>query len=189
MLTSTNGGAHWVRTPLTTRVSQTSLLLVSLSWGISYCIPEQLRVSFSEVYPPSLTKHTQVPMWCWGALMIVAAVMALVGERMILAKAVSQREPSYVGWHMSVIAHIVLAAIYFTLLCGALVTGFVESAGSFPGIVSALSRPILWGYIAAMHVTYSRLPSPFPPSDTPKKKKKGKLKLFTRESVESDGPD
>jgi hypothetical protein len=181
-LTANNGGAHWVRTPLTTRISQSSLLLVTLFWGASYCIPTKLRVPFSEVFPPSLEHHSQVPMWGWGAAMVLSALMALIGERLILAAAVTNREPSYLGWRMSMWAHRLLAGIYFALLAGALVTGIAQAGWSFAGLISAVSRPVLWGYIALMHVTYSRLPSPYP--DKVKPPKKGKFKLFVREPVD-----
>ena len=184
-LTPNNGGAHWVRTPLTTRISQTSLLLVTLAWGASYCMPPKLRVSFSEVFPPSLATYATVPMWGWGAVMVLSALMALVGERLILAAAVTDREPSYVGWRMSIWAHRLLAGVYFTLLAAALLTGIDQAGWSFAGLVSAASRPVLWGYIAVMHVMYSQLPSPYPDKVKPPK---GKFKLFSREEV-SRGSD
>jgi hypothetical protein len=169
---------------LTTRISQTSLLLVTLSWGASYCMPPKSRVPFSEVYPPSLAEYSTIPMWAWGAAMVISALCALGGEQLILRAAVNNREPSYFGWKLSIAAHTVLAGIYFTLLVAALFSGIAQAGDAFPGLVSATSRPVLWGYIAVMHVTYSRLPSPYPPN---KKPPKGKFKLFSREGV-PDGP-
>jgi hypothetical protein len=148
-------------------------------------MPPKLRVPFSEVFPPSLSLYATIPMWGWGAMMVLSALMALVGERLILAAAVGEREPSYTGWHMSIWAHRFLAGVYFTLLAGALITGIGQAGWSFAGLVSAASRPVLWGYIAIMHVTYSRLPSPYPDKVKPPR---GKFRLLAREPVD-DGSD
>lgn len=185
-LSPNDGGAHWVRSPMTTRHSQTSILLVSLTWGLSYCMPPSLRVSFSEVFPPSLERWSSIPMWGWGIAMLFAAVSALIGEQLILKAVVGRREPSRFGWRLSIFAHTCLAAIYFTLTIAALVSGIREAHWQAAAIISAISRPVLWGYIAYLHVTYSKLPSPYAPRV---KKPRGKLKLFSREPVITDGSD
>jgi hypothetical protein len=48
------------------------------------------------------------------------------------------------------------------------------------GLISASSRPILWGYISYLHRTYARLPIPSPDYQEPKKKK-GRLRFLVRE--------
>lgn len=185
-LTSDSGSAHWVRSPLTTRQSQTAILFVSLTWGLSYAMPTNLRIEFSEVFPRSLEHWSSIPMWGWGAAMLTSALLALVGERLILGSVVSHRQPSKFGWRLSIAAHTALAAIYATLCVAAAVTGMRETHMQAAAIISAVSRPVLWGYISFLHMTYSRLPDPYPPS--PKKPPKGKLKLFSREPVDDDGP-
>lgn len=103
-------------------------------------------------------------MWGYGAMLLGSAVVALAGERLILgADGVSR-----VGWRLSFFAHAMLCAVYFTLAIAALVTGFIEARGTFPGLASAASRPVLWGYIGYLHVTYARLPRP----DLPTRKKR-----------------
>jgi hypothetical protein len=168
--------AHWVRNPITTRHSQTALLMVSFFWGLSYVMPVNLRIPFSEVFPPSVGEFSQIPMWGWGAAMLFAALAAIAGERMILISLVQKTGPAQFGWRLSIFSHTVLVAVYATLAIGALITGFPETHAQAAGLISAISRPVLWGYIAYLHLTYARLPTPV----RIKRKKKGKLRFFVR---------
>lgn len=144
--------------PLTTWHSQGGLLLISFTWGMSYIIPSKYRIPFSEVFPNSL--GTQ--MWAWGAALLVAATSAFVAERVV---AHSKGKHS-IAWRAGYGSHMVLAAVYITLAVCALVEGAKQIHGpalSWPfwGLVlSAVSRPVLWGYIGYLHTTYARLPHP-----------------------------
>lgn len=168
--------SHWMRKAVTTRHSQGTLLLVSLFWGLSYCMPPGQRIIFSEVFPDTLSKHSGVPMWGWGVMLLVSALAALVGERAILGGNGQTR----FGWRLSFISHAVLAGVYFTLAVSSLEVGVVEVASmhwAAPAIISAMSRPVLWSYIGYLHVTYARLPRP---ALAKKQKKQRKYKLFVR---------
>ena len=168
--------SHWMRKAVTTRHSQGTLLLVSLFWGLSYCMPPGQRIIFSEVFPDTLAKHSQVPMWGWGVTLLVAAIAALIGERAILAANGQTR----FGWRLSFISHTILAGVYFTLSVSSLEVGVMQVAGMHwiaPAIISAVSRPVLWSYIAYLHVTYARLPRP---ELAKKPHRKRKYKLFVR---------
>jgi hypothetical protein len=151
---------HWVRSPITTRHSQVGLLLVTLLWGLSYCMPTGLRIVWSEVFPPDLERWSFIPMWGYGAGMVAGCITALSGERMIL----SANGLSRAGWFFSFLAHTVLCAIYFTLAVAALVYGIREvgqtGVWSAAAIISALSRPGLWIFIGHQHLGYARLPPP-----------------------------
>lgn len=151
--------AHWIRSPVTTRHSQLGLLLVTLCWGLGYCMPANLRIAWSEVFPPDLEKWSIVPMWGYGAGMVAGCVVALSGERMIL----SANGMSRMGWFCSFLAHALLCSIYFTLCIAALVYG-IRQAQSFAfaaaSDISSLSRPGLWFYIGYLHLSYARLPPP-----------------------------
>lgn len=163
--------SHWVNTPMTTRHSQIGVLLVSFTWGLSYCMPESQRVAFSEVYPPDLSKWSFLPMWGWGVMMLCSAACAFFGERMILANGVSR-----MGWGMSFASHAMLTSIYATLAVAALVTGAQESAAMHwqgSAVLSALSRPVLWLLISFLHLTYARLPHP----EWPKRHKRSRRRL------------
>lgn len=173
-------GAHWVRNPVTTRHSQTALLLVTIAWGMSYCMPLPLRIPFSEVYPPNLSSLSQVPLWGYGAAMLFSALLALAGERMILISLLRKDATGRIGWRMSIFAHMCLCALYATLACAALLVGLHEAHWMAAGLISAASRPILWGYISYLHWTYARLPIPSPDYQEPKKKK-GRLRFLVRE--------
>jgi hypothetical protein len=144
------------------------LLLVTLVWGLSYVQPERLRIPWSEVFPPDLTRWSFIPMWGYGAGMVAGCVLAFIGERMIiLAEGMSRA-----GWVASFLAHAELAAIYFTLAVAALVYGLRECDGLYwsgAAVISALSRPLLWTGIGWLHLTYARLPPPDFPPKRPKK--------------------
>jgi succinate dehydrogenase hydrophobic anchor subunit len=150
------GDQHWYRSPITTRHSQTALLLVSFTWGLSYCLPERLRISFSEVYPADLTKWASLPRWTVGAALLLAATHALIGERVIIKGSLHNR----IGWHLSFLSHAVLFTIYATLAIGAIISGLLQAHWQIGPVISAISRPVLWGYIAYLHLTYARLPPP-----------------------------
>lgn len=148
-------GRHWVRSPLATRHSQTALLLVSFAWGMSYLMPRHRRISWSEVFPEDANL---VPMWAYGVALIGMALAALVGERLIMRAQLART-----GWRCSFFAHSALFAIYATLALSAMLHGFREAGAigwSAAGVISALSRPVLWGYVGYLHLTYARLPSP-----------------------------
>lgn len=136
--------------PLTTWHSQAGLLWISWTWGLSYVVPPRCRIPFAEVFPNSIV----FPMWVWGALMLAGATVSLIAERVL-------RHTSCRPWHCAWAGHALLAATYFSLALGALVQGLAEisafhfAAGSF---ISAISRPVLWGYVGYLHTTYARLP-------------------------------
>jgi hypothetical protein len=151
--------SHWKKSPMTTRHSQAGLLVVSVTWGLSYMMPVRLRVPFSEVFPATLTRWSTVPMWGWGLDIFVSAVVALVGERVIM----EARGRTRWAWAMSFIAHAILCATYVTLGVAALVEAMTEAGQMnwvFASIVSALSRTVLWCFIAYQHYTYATLPRP-----------------------------
>lgn len=151
------------RNPITVAHSQRGLLWVSFTWGASYIIPEQHRIPFSEVFPAPLA-HSGVPMWGWGVLLLASAVTALISERLVART----RNPQSRAWRAAWISHMVLAGIYGALVFGSLVQGLSEVdttshtwwADGMLCVVSALSRPVLWGYIAYQHSTYARMPGP-----------------------------
>jgi hypothetical protein len=155
--------AHWINSPVSVRHSQMGLLLVTLCWGLSYCMPTRLRIPWSEVFPPDLERYSFIPMWGYGAGMVAGCVIAFSGERMILAASGLSRA----GWFFSFLAHALLSSIYFTLCVAALVYGFTEVqkvSFTFASVASAVSRPALWFYIGLLHLGYARLPAPtFPP--------------------------
>jgi hypothetical protein len=176
--------AHWIRSPLTTRHSQTILVLVGALWGLSYVMPWGQRIAFAEVFPPSLEKHAHLPIWVWGAGLLTGSLLALAGERLLLMSLLRNDTYRSPGWPISISAHMLLSAIYITLSVSALVTGFTEAAAvhfTAPAVLSALSRPFLWGYLGYQHVTYALLPTPYP---TVNKKKKGRIRLFVRDPVQ-----
>lgn len=172
--------SHWIRSPMTTRHSQATLLLVSFTWGLSYCMPPAQRIPFSEVFPFDLTRWSSVPMWGWGAALLFFAAVAFMGERIIL-----ERGPgSATGWRASFMAHTFLVGIYGTLAVAALAQGISEiqvAHSPAVGLISALSRPVLWSYIAYLHLTYARLPRP---ASAFKQKKHRRLRFIVREEVE-----
>lgn len=145
--------------PLTTWHSQTGLLLISFTWGASYAIPAPDRVQFSEVFP--IPTAGVLPMWVWGTVMLVAAAVAYAAEWRL------RRNPSSrPSWASAWGGHMVLSAVYFTLAAASFVEGFSEIStaphvlhGLF-AVISAISRPVLWGYIGYLHTTYARLPRP-----------------------------
>lgn len=177
--------SHWIRSPLTTRHSQATLLLVSFAWGLSYCMPANLRIPFSEVFPPDLTRWSAIPMWGWGAMLLISATFAFMGERIILERG----SGSNAGWRASFLSHTMLVAVYSTLAIAALTQGWLQVAAvhfTAAAIISAISRPVLWGYIAYLHLTYARLPRPLTATQ-PRRRKGGRRKLrFVREE-EVDG--
>lgn len=162
---------HWTRTPLMIRNSQTALLLVSFTWGLSYVMPSNLRIAFSEVFPPDLTRWSYIPMWGYGAIMLGGAVFALLGEHIILT---SPRQSRF-GWLVSFLAHTALVGTYWTLAVGAVAQGLPESHWTAAGLFSALSRPVLWWFIGYLHLGFATLPQPaFPPR---KKRRRRRLRF------------
>lgn len=140
------------------------LLLVTLFWGLSYCMPSALRISWSEVFPPDLDKWSVIPMWGYGAGMVTGFVIAISGERMILS---ADDGLSRLGWFWSFLAHALLCSIYFTLCVAALVYGVRQAevlSFTAASVISAMSRPVLWFYIGYLHLSYARLPQPTFPS-------------------------
>jgi hypothetical protein len=75
------------------------------------------------------------------------------------------------AWLAVLTGHITLAGVFSALACAALAQGIEEVAHLHAGwhmmlgMVSALSRPILWGYIGYLHSTYARLPKPELPDE------------------------
>lgn len=138
--------------PLTTWHSQSGLLWISWTWGLSYLVPARDRIAFSEVYP-----HLAGPMWMWGVGLIIAATIALISERVIRT---TRKRPWSWAWG----GHMVLAGIYSTLAAAALLQALGEVHGTPLGwgfwgnVISAISRTVLWGYIGYLHSTYARLP-------------------------------
>lgn len=172
--------SHWVRSPLTIRNSQITLLLVSFTWGLSYVMPPKQRVTFSEVFPPDLEKWSGVPMWAVGTAMLFGAAMALGGEHLIL------RNPrqSQLGWGLSVLSHTWLCGIYFTLAIAAAATSLPQAHWTLPGMVSAASRPVLWAYIGNLHLGFANLPRPAFPKTEKKRRRKRRLKFVVEEDDE-----
>lgn len=147
--------------PLTTWHSQSGLLLISASWGVSYMVPPQYRVPFSEVFPTTLIS-LGLPMQVWGTLLLIFACTAFVSERVIAHTL--RGHP--ISWRVGYASHMALTTIYGTLATSAVFEGMAQvdtpmfSAGWFGQVVSASSRTVLWGYIAYLHSTYARLPKP-----------------------------
>lgn len=145
--------------PLTTWHSQSGLLLISATWGVSYMVPKNARVSFSEVFPDTLAR-LGLPMAVWGVLLVVFAAAAFTAERLIA----HTRRGHPVAWRVGYGAHMALTAIYGGLATAALFQGISEvSAHPFEWVwwgqvASTVSRTVLWGYIAYLHSTYARLP-------------------------------
>jgi hypothetical protein len=147
--------------PLTTWHSQNGLLLVSLTWGGSYLIPAADRIPFSEVFPSPMSHSIFPEMWLWGLLLFVPALIALVAD-LVLKRG---NGDSKRAWFVALGGHYVLSGIYASLTVGAAFEGFSEihyawSWHTAAAMVSAISRPILWGLIAYLHTTYARLPKP-----------------------------
>lgn len=141
-------------TPLTTWHTQSGLLLISWTWGLSYLVPPHERIAFSEVFP-AFPAHADVPMWAWGVLMLGSASVALVAERVI-----THADGDHpVAWRAAWVAHALLAGCYMTLAFAALVTGGMQ-AHSVNQAVTAISRPVLWGYIGYLHITFANLRRP-----------------------------
>lgn len=150
---------------LATWHSQTGLLLISATWGLSYTMPAQYRIPFSEVFPPNMTDSVLSRMWIWGALMLLPSTGGLIAEQLV-SRFRSMQNNKWV-WRWIIGAHIGLAAIYFGLATGALFAGFSQIPGSdyphpgfWAGAISAISRPVLWSYIGYLHTTFARLPAP-----------------------------
>lgn len=150
--------------PLTTWHSQSGLLLISASWGLSYLVPEKYRVPFSEVFPSRLLPFG-LPMQFWGAVLVVFAVAAFVSERVIA----HTRRAHDVAWKVGYGSHMALTATYGTLAFAAIFESIGQvneptwTWGWWGQGVSAISRTVLWGYIAYLHSTYARLPRPVEP--------------------------
>ena len=146
--------------PLTTWHSQSGLLLISFTWGLSYMVPGDYRIAFSEVFPDNLDDGP-VPMGVWGVALVLTATLAFLSERLV-----TRRKVSAWMWSMGWGAHMVLSGIYAALAIAALLQALSEiegswTSGSFWGnVISAISRTVLWGYIAYLHSTYARLPRP-----------------------------
>jgi hypothetical protein len=147
--------------PLTTWHSQNGLLLVSYFWGLSYLMPPGDRIAFAEVFPERIAAALLPQMWAWGILLLVPALGALIGDRVMAHRHGATNWP----WRLSLYGHTLLCAVYGTLTFLALIQGAEEirwhSLGQFiAALLSALSRPVLWGFITYQHSTYARLPRP-----------------------------
>jgi len=155
--------------PLTTWHSQAGLLLISASWGLSYLVPNNLRIPFSEVYPQRVMNHTFAPsMHWWGGILFITAFLALLFERVIASSQTAHRA----AWLIVVGSHTVLATAYATLGFAALWQAALEvhswpHAPFWGGAVSSVSRTVLWAYIGYLHTTYARLPRPVVPEEEP----------------------
>jgi hypothetical protein len=152
---------------LATWHSQTGLLLVSMTWGLSYMMPAQYRISFSEVFPPNITDSILSRMWIWGLLMVLPSATGLIAEQIMTHSRRMLYSKWLWGWVIA--AHVGLSAIYFGLACGALFAGFNQIPGAdyphpafWAGVISAISRPVLWGVLGYLHTTFARLPIPEP---------------------------
>jgi hypothetical protein len=150
-------------TPMTTWHTQTGLLVISWTWGLSYLTPPGDRIAFSEVFPPELQGPTSMRLW--GGAMVILATLALVAERRIN----SSDGTHPVAWRLAWTAHAGLAGVYMTLALGALVSGWAELATTYPqwggwrelyGCITAASRPALWAYIGYLHITFANLRRP-----------------------------
>lgn len=129
------------------------LLLVSLAWGLGYCVPGVLRIPFAEVFPPAVERWSFISMRGWGVILLVFAVLAIWAEQLSL------RGQKWAA-HLLFMAHAMLAGTYTALAAGALYTGLLEAHWQVPGLLSSASRPLLWLLIAWLHTTYARLPTP-----------------------------
>ena len=127
-----------------------------------------------------------------GAAMLGSAVFALLGERLIvdsLVDGINGSPAGRFGWRLSIACHGLLFSIYATLAVACLVTGFNQChANNFAvaSIISGVSRPVLWGYISFLHLSYARLPTPYFSQRRSDKKRKGKLRILSREQVKDD---
>jgi hypothetical protein len=170
---------HWVGSPITTRHSQGSLLLVSFTWGLSYVMPSNQRVPWSEVFPPDLTQWSAIPVWGYGILMLSGALVASFGENLI-----RNTTQGRLGWHLSFLSHALLCAVYYTLALSAMVYGIKQALqmnAEVAAIISALSRPVLWGFVGYLHLTYAQLPAPASPPRQRRKKHKRRIKIVRDE--------
>lgn len=148
---------------LTTWHSQSGLLAISATWGLSYLMPPRYRIPFSEVFPPTVVHSALGHMWIWGLLLLIPALLALSIEQVATRRQTSSPRL----WRAVFGSHILLSAIYFMLAVGALVSGLRQvpweadtSWTCWAALASAVSRPVLWGYIGYLHSTFARLPAP-----------------------------
>lgn len=155
------------------------LLMVSLAWGLGYCVPEQLRIPFAEVFPPAVQQWSFITMRGWGVMLLVCASTALLSEHLLLSGNRWAAQTLF-------LAHTLLAGIYSALAAGALYTGFAEqSHWAIPGMLSACSRPLLWSLIAWLHSTYARIPLP-PQDRSGVPKPRTRLRLIARVPVDDE---
>lgn len=154
--------------PLTTWHSQSGLLLISFTWGVSYVVPERDRIPFSEVFPSNLNA-AGLPMPIWGILLIAFAAAAFIAER-----AISRARGGHpLAWRIGYGAHMALTGVYGSLAVSALFESLSQCQGSWlepslwGNIISSVSRTVLWGYIGYLHSTFARLPRIVDPKSEP----------------------
>jgi hypothetical protein len=181
---------HWMHTPAITRHAQGGLLVVTMAWGLNYMVPPTSRVEFAQsMFPSVLSTSSQVPIFVWGLIIVVCALAGALGERLIrgsLEEAVPDTGQARFGFGLSLVAHVLLASIFFMLGLALLLTGLQvahEMQYTVTSVVSAFARPILWGYIGWLHHTYARLPNPFPDRT---RKKRRRWRLLVREYASDD---
>lgn len=145
---------------------QFALLSISLTWGLSYLMPTDKRIAFSEVFPDKLATASLIPMWAWGAIMVCSAAVGITAEAMMRNDPVEHR---CAMWASSITHHI-LFVVYGTLALAAFSTGITQvgwhSPDVLPNAVSAVSRPVLWGVISFLHHLFANQPKP-PREDRP----------------------
>ena len=154
---------------LTTQHTQAGLLMVCATWGLSYMMPAKNRVPFSEVFPPIIVNSVLGVMWVWGLLLFLPAVSALIAEQVAIRNRLTNKHL----WGVIFGAHILLAGVYIGLAAAALASALAQIPGErwpqlsfWEGVVSAASRPVLWGLIGSFHIAFARMPRPgVEPSD------------------------
>lgn len=139
------------------------LLSISLTWGLSYLMPEDKRVPFSEVFPNKLATASLLPMWAWGAIMVGAAAVGITAEVLLRNDPVSNRRAMWT----SSITHNVLFVVYLILALAAFGTAMTQVDWHWPdvlpNVVSASSRSVLWASIAFLHHLFANQPKPQKP--------------------------
>jgi len=122
-------------------------------------VPQDYRIPFSEVFPHPIVTSI-LPMWAWGLILLIPAALAFAFEQRL---SFTGRERK--SWRIVYGSHMVLAATYIALSACALLQGIGEITWSpwnlaLGNILSAISRPVLWGYVGYLHTTYARMPIP-----------------------------
>jgi hypothetical protein len=150
----------WRRTPLRTAHTQFAVLLTSFFWGLSCLVPSMPGAQ--QALYEHLIIYRYVPIFTWGTIMLLAVAMAVAGEQVLVR---THRRGQKVGWWLSGTGHTVLFFVYGIFAIAALVGG-IAKAPTWEAAMAAVSRPMLWGLLSYLHLTYSVLWEENP-GDTP----------------------